>query len=158
MSVSIEELELRMRPGGWSVKPMLLPGEWLSPRLADDAARLERLGIGAAELGARLAELLATAGSSDWFLPRRAGDYDVELRKRRGLITCPWAPEENARCQHGAGARPTANEFMVRRRSGGLVVSGFELSAHLIREHGFFGGIGTVFRIEPEALAALLQR
>jgi hypothetical protein len=46
---------------------------------------------------------------------------------------------------------------MVRRRSGGVVVSGFELSAHLISEHGFFGGIGTVFRIEPEALAALLQ-
>jgi hypothetical protein len=158
MSVTVEELERRMRPGGWSPKPMLLAGESLAARLEADAARLGQLGTTAAALGARLADLLASAEGSDWFQPRRYADYDVELRKRRGLITCPWAEDEYAKCAHGPGARPTANEFVVRRVRGGLALSGYELSAHLVRDHGFFGGAGTVFRIEPDDLAVLLVR
>jgi hypothetical protein len=155
MSVTVDELERRMRPGGWSPKPMLLPGEPLAARLENDATRLAQLGTTAEALGTRLAELLASAAGSDWFRPRRHADYDVELRKRRGLITCPWAEEEYAKCAHGLGVRPTANEFVIRRVSGSLTLSGYELSAHLIRDHGFFGGAGTVFRIEPDDLAVL---
>jgi hypothetical protein len=156
MSVTVDELERRMRPGGWSPKPMLLPGKSLATQLENDAARLAQLGTTAEALGTRLAELLASAGGSDWFRPRRHADYDVELRKRRGLITCPWAEEEYAKCAHGLGARPTANEFVIRRVRGSVTLSGQELSAHLIRDHGFFGGADTVFRIEPDDLAALL--
>jgi hypothetical protein len=155
MSVTVEELERRMRPGGWSAKAMLLSGEQLAVQLENDAARLAQLGTTAQELGNRLAELLASAGGSDWFRPRRHAGYEVELRKRRGFITCPWAEEEYAKCTHGAGARPTANEFAIRRVKDGVTLSGYELSAHLIRDHGFFGGAGTVFRIEPDDLAAL---
>lgn len=144
-----------MRPGGWSTKPMLLPAESLAARMKKDAARLDQLGTTAAVLGAQLAELLASAGGSDWFRPRRHADYNVELHKRRGLITCPWAPEEFAKCAHGVGARATANEFAVSHRGSGHTVSGFELSVHLIRDHGFFGGANTVFRMEPDALDAL---
>ncbi len=154
MSATVEELERRMRPGGWSPKPMLLAGTSLPALLEADATRLAKLGTTAEALGSRLAELLQSAAGSDWFRPRRHADYDVELRKRRGLITCPWADEEYAKCTHGRGARPTANEFVIRR-AGGLAVSGYELSAHLVRDHGFFGGADTVFRIEPDDLAVL---
>lgn len=147
-----------MRPAGWSINPMLLAEESLAARLRDDAARLDQLGSPAQALGARLGEILASAGGSDWFRPQRDGHYAVEVRKRRGLITCPWAEEEYAKCSHGQGARPTANEFVVRRGGGGPSLAGFELSAHLIRDHGFFGGVGTVFRVEPDDLATLLGR
>jgi len=155
MPLTVDEVERRMRPGGWSPKPMLLPGESLAARLETDATRLAQLGTAAEALGTRLAELLTSAEGSDWFRPRRHADYDVELRKRRGLITCPWAEEEYAKCAHGLGARATANEFVIRRVRSSLALSGYELSAHLIRDHGFFGGAGTVFRIEPDDLAAL---
>ena len=131
MPVTVDELERRMQPGGWSPKPMLLPGDSLAARLENDATRLAQLGTSAQTLGNRLAELLASAGGSDWFLPRRHAGYEVELRKRRGLITCPWAEEEYAKCSHGPGVRPTANEFVVRRVKDGLSLSGYELSAHL---------------------------
>lgn len=144
-----------MQPGGWSLKPMLLPGDSLAARLEADAARLTQLGASAQVLGGRLADLLDSAGGSDWFRPRRHADYEVELRKRRGLVTCPWAEEEYGKCAHGLGVRPTANEFVIRRVKDGVSLSGYELSAHLIRDHGFFGGVGTVFRIEPDDLAAL---
>jgi hypothetical protein len=153
----MEELERRMRPGGWSTKPMLLQDQSLAALLEDDASRLARQGTTAEALGTRLAELLQSAAGSDWLRPRRHAGYDVELRKRRGFITCPWAEEEFAKCTHGLGARATANEFVIRKVRGSLALSGYELSAHLVRDHGFFGGADTVFRIEPDDLAAFFS-
>lgn len=36
-------------------------------------------------------------------------------------------------------------------------MQGFELSAHLIGAHDFFGGPDTEFRLEPEAVVQQLQ-
>lgn len=155
--MDLEEIERRMRPGGWSVKPLLLEGESLALTLEEDARRLVRLGVSSEALGQGLAELLAGAAKSDWFRPFRSGPYAVELRRRRGLISCPWAPEEGMRCPAGAGSRATANQFAITHRKSRRHLEGFELSVHLIRDHGFFGGKGSVFRIEPEDLALLLE-
>jgi hypothetical protein len=46
----------------------------------------------------------------------------------------------------------------VRNSASGLTIAGFVLTAHLIAEHGFFGGSNTRFRVEPLQLAALLNR
>ena len=154
--MELDEIERRMQPGGWATRPMLLPGTSLALTLAEDARRLAGLGVSAEDLGRRLAELLATAATSDWFRPFRGGPFDVELRRRRGLIPCPWAPAETARCTIGIGGRPTANQFAVRNRQSRRRLEGFEISVHLIRDHGFFGGPGTAFRIEPEELALVL--
>jgi hypothetical protein len=155
--MQLGELERRMRPGGWVARPLLARNESLSARLQDDAQRLKQLGTTAPILGKRLAELLAGASTSDWFRPRGQGDFEVELHRRRGFITCPWASEEYAKCVVGEGSRATANEFVVRNRKSRRQLTGFEISAHLIRDHAFFGGVGTAFRIEPEDLAALLN-
>jgi hypothetical protein len=48
------------------------------------------------------------------------------------------------------------SQFGIRDASSGLELRGFVLTAHLIREHGFFGGVGTAWRIDPARLAALL--
>ena len=152
--MELEEIERRMRPGGWYTRPMLLQGDSLAAILEEDARRLARLGASAADLGGRLAELLASASKSDWFRPFRGGPFAVELRRRRGLIPCPWAPDETSRC--AAGSRPTANQFSITHRGSRRWLEGFELSAFLIRDHGFFGGPGTELRIEPEELALLL--
>ncbi len=154
--MQLEETERRMRPGGWTARPLLAHDESLSARLQDDAHRLKRMGTTGSVLGGRLAELLAGASASDWFRPRGQGDFEVELHRRRGFVTCPWAPEEYAKCVVGEGSRATANEFVVRNRKSRRRLAGFEISAHLIRDHAFFGGVGTAFRIEPEDLAALL--
>lgn len=146
-----------MRPGGWFVEPLLLPGEGLEERIAADAERAQALGHDPAGLGGRLGELLEGAGESDWFSPAVRERFRVEIRRRRGILTCPWAPEEYARCAFGdGGKRAGANGFVVRNAETGATLEGFVLSAHLIAEHGFFGGAETAFRIEPEDLAALL--
>jgi hypothetical protein len=125
--------------------------------LDEDAGKLTGTGITAEVLGQSLADLLQQAARSDWFRPLRHHSLDVEVHRRRGFITCPWAPEQDEKCPVGRGGRATANEFLIRHLSSGRALSGFELSAHLIRDHGFFGGPGTPFRIEPMDLAFLLD-
>lgn len=144
-----------MQPGAWDPAGFLAPNDPLADVLARDAATLRRLGIEPSRLGRRLEDLLRAGAGSDALLPADVGEYEVEVRRQRGLITCPWAPEEHEACPIGGG-RPTANRFVLRHRGSGRRVEGFELSIHLIRAHGFFGGPGTRFRIEPEDLAGVL--
>jgi hypothetical protein len=147
-----------MRAGGWYVAPMLTD-ESLEERIAADARVLQAHGATAVELGHRLGALLEAARDSDWFIPASEDGFAIEVHRRRGVSTCPWAPEEDASCGRGDGGRRAGmNEFVVRNSASGLTVAGFVLTAHLIAEHGFFGGSNTRFRVEPLQLAALLNR
>lgn len=141
------------------MNPLLSDDESLETRIAADAEQLRELGVTTSELGSALSALLRRGEESDWFSPATRGSFEVEVRKRRGILTCPWAPEEYASCGHGdGGKRAGANEFFVRNLTTGASLTGFVLSAHLIAEHAFFGGNGTRFRIQPKQLAALFAR
>jgi hypothetical protein len=145
-----------MQPGSWDPAGFLRPGTSLTEVLARDAEALRSLSYDAATIGSRLAELLEIGAASDVGRPRGAGDFQVELHRQRGMITCPWAPDEFEGCSVGGGGRPTANRFVIVHRPSGERLEGFELSAHLIRDHGFFGGPGTRFRVDPERATGLL--
>lgn len=128
----------------------------LADVLAADARELAQLSVSAAELGERLRELLERGAKSDWFRGKRVGEHRVELHRRRGLLTCPWAPEEFTACSVGLGSGPTSNEFVLVHVPTRARLEGLELHAHLIGDHGFFGGPGTEYRLEPEDVAAAL--
>jgi hypothetical protein len=148
-----------MRPGGWHTTAMLSADESLRARIAADVHTLQSLGLNAGALGRRLGELIEAGRDSDWFAPSEAHEFRIELRKRRGIMTCPWAPEEFASCGQGdGGKRAGANHFFVRNATNSQMLEGFVLSAHLIAEHDFFGGIDTPFRIDPDRLAEVLGR
>jgi hypothetical protein len=153
----LEDVERRMRPGRWDTAGFLLPGMGLADVLAADADLVRRRGLDPEQLGRGLAELLAAGARSDFRRPVRVGTHDVEILRQRGLITCPWAPEEFEACHVGAGGLPTANRFRIKRLPSHARLDGFELSAHLIRDHGFFGGPGTRFRLEPERVIEALD-
>ena len=154
MMVELSEVERRMQPGAWFTHGFLVKDTSLAELLANDASTLNALGVTAEQVGTRLGELLDSGAKSDWFWPFRTGDYKVEIRRRRGLITCPWAPDEFELCVVGRPSPPTANQFLIQHR--GARLEGFELSVHLIRDHAFFGGPSTRFRIEPGHAVAVL--
>lgn len=145
-----------MRPGAWTVSGFLAADASLSEVLEADARELTRLSVRAGELGERLRGLLERGAGSDWFRGKRVGDHRVELHRRRGLLTCPWAPEEFTACSVGRGSGPTSNEFVIVHAPTRARLEGLELHAHLIGDHGFFGGPGTEYRLEPEDVATAL--
>jgi hypothetical protein len=149
------EIERRMQPGAWDGAGFLRPGTSLPAVQAQDAETTRRLGLDAQTIGARLGEQLDAAADSDMGRPVTVGDLRVELLRARGFLTCPWAPEEFEPCPVGLGGRATANRFTITDASGRRL-SGYELSAHLIRDHAFFGGPGTRYRLEPAEVAEIL--
>ena len=150
------EVERRMRPGMWTESGFLTSDASLAEVLATDAEVLNDLGVQPETIGRRLQELVADARESDRFVPVRTGEYEVEVHRQRGFITCPWAPEEFERCTVGHGSRPTANRFVIIHRPSGQRLEGYELSIHLIRDHSFFGGPGTPFRLEARDAVSLV--
>jgi hypothetical protein len=155
--MTFDDIEQRMQPGGWDTSGFIRPGSRLSEVLAADADLIHRHGVDPEHVGRRLADLLAAGARSDRGRPVRVGAHAVEILHQRGLITCPWAPEEFEACETGAGGYPTANRFHIQRLSSRASLDGFELCAHLIRDHGFFGGPGTRFRLEPDQVLEVLD-
>lgn len=157
MSPDLAEIERRMRPGVWDTAGFLTQGASLAAVLAADRQILTRRGTDSAALGAGLAAVLAGASAADLGRPAHVGPHEVEILRERGFITCPWAPGEFEACLVGTGTRPTANRFSIVHSASGHRLDGFELSAHLIRDHGFFGGPGTRYRLDPlDVLAVVL--
>jgi hypothetical protein len=71
-----------------------------------------------------------------------------------GYQECPWSPTKLL------GGKPCAtgsSDWGIRDRQRGLEMKGPGLITHLIREHGFFEGFESPYRVDPRALAELLQ-
>lgn len=146
-----------MRPGAWSEEGFLSPGIRLSEVLGEDRHRLESIGADPAMISERLSALIAAGRGSDWDRPIKTDDYEVEILRVRGFITCPWAPNQFEPCPHGYGGRPTANRFRLRHTPSGVDIEGAEITVHMIGAHAFFGGPGTSFRIDPEVAAGVVR-
>jgi hypothetical protein len=83
------------------------------------------------------------------------GRFEVLLMPTAGWQECPWSPTKLF-----GGGEPCAtgsSDWGIRDRQRGLEMRGPELITHLIREHGFFEGLESPYRVDPRALAELLQ-
>lgn len=100
--------------------------------------------------------LIIQAKDSDWFRPIIKDKFTIENHRSRGLITCPWAPEEFEYCTSGNWPA-SSNEFKISNKVSRMTIKGLVLSVHMIRELYFFGGRGTISRIEPHILTKLIN-
>jgi hypothetical protein len=75
------------------------------------------------------------------------GDCKVRIQWDRGMLPCPFGE----RGLHHKLVATISNEKLNRS------IRFSQLSVHLIREHGFFGGKGSVFRIEPVDVVRIID-
>ncbi len=111
-----------------------------------DRSALAALGTTAEELAARLSAVLeqARAGLGT---PVRIGERLVAThREAMGRIPCPWG---------GCGVFPKGEVELADTATGERVVL-TALGIHMLAAHGFCGGRGTRYRLEPEAVTRLL--
>ncbi|MBE0433135.1 hypothetical protein IBX73_06685 [candidate division WOR-3 bacterium] len=110
--------------------------------IEEDAAEIAKAGLTMEELAGRMNEITAAGaeGLGDWvqFSPR----LRVIVDDNRGIIPCPWPHQ--VRCLK----RITT----VHAVDTGAQIRWSDLNIHLIKEHGFFEGRGSPFRIEPRML------
>ncbi|MHC4287289.1 MAG: hypothetical protein ACYSN7_02025 [Planctomycetota bacterium] len=112
-----------------------------------DIVELERLGVTAGQVAARMTELTELAK------PRLGSWIDCETRKLRvksedfkGALVCPW-PHPGT-----FDKRITTVEHLETVKQ----ISWTDLNIHMIAEHGFFEGKGAFFRIEPAEIISIL--
>ena len=111
-----------------------------------DARALLRLGITREALADRL-QFFIEEGKRGLETLVDLGEYSVETVWRRGMMPCPFG-------ERGLHHKIIAT---VTHKATGRVLRYSQLNVHLIREHGFFEGRGSTFRLDPDVVAGFLD-
>jgi hypothetical protein len=111
-----------------------------------DAEELARLGETAAAAADFLQGLL-DEGKKGLEGPVVLNGRTIQIRWERGMIPCPFGEP---------GLHPKIT-VTAEESSSGRTLRFSQLAVHLIRGHGFFGGTGSAFRVEPEEIIKLMR-
>jgi len=108
----------------------------------EDAAEVARTGKTMEDIAARMKELTdaGVKGLGDWVEINQ--DLKVMVDDNRGMIPCPWP--HRVRCLKRI---TTAHSALTNKE-----IRWSDLNVHLIREHGFFEGKGSPYRLKPATL------
>jgi len=114
--------------------------------VADDAALLAAEDVTTTEAGDLLEKLFTAAEAAlETEVTLGAGRVKVRLQEGMGRIPCPFA----------CGDRSRKGELEIVFAGQRLILT--PLSIHMIRQHGFFQGRNSVYRVEPSVVAALVR-
>ena len=151
-----EELEQRMRPGQLSQGGFLGNSESLQNVIDADALTLKTLGVDYAAIAGKLEELILAAmnKSEQWI---STGKFKVSVTIYPGFQICPWSPDiHSMQCTAGGGVRYASVQWKIANNHNGMKLSGSGLAVHLIRDHHFFEGFDSPYRISPQDYIRLL--
>lgn len=145
-SPDLDRVQKRMRPGVLTLHGFLgTDDRALADIIDQDAQRLHQHGISGAQIAERLQGL--TEEGRDLMEQERTveGRFRITVRDDRGLLPSPF----------GDGRFEKGDSVLIDAETGtGLLWN--PLTLHMIREHGFFGGIGSHYRIDPDTAIRIL--
>jgi len=137
----------RMQPGVITLSGFLgIDQRPLNEIIADDAQTLLRLDITAPEIAERMQYLTDQSQQAYEGGIIIDGSYEVETEITRGKLPCPFL--------HRGLQRKTVTT--CTHLTTGITIRWTALNIHMIKEHGFFEGKGSPFRLEPETLIKVL--
>ncbi len=114
--------------------------------IEEDAHTLSRTGVSREQIADRL-QYFIEEGKKGLETPVDLGNFTSVVIWRRGMLPSPFGGAH--RLFHKIVA--TVTNKMLNKE-----ISYTQLNVHMIREHGFFEGKGSVFRLEPEELIEIL--
>jgi hypothetical protein len=146
-TVEMDKVQHNMRPGCITLKGLL--GEDrrnLVDILIDDDGEVKRLGTSHEAIAARMQELRDAGAQGLGESITVEGRYEVRVDSVRGKLPCPF--------EDGV-----VQKTFVQVRNTGLdrTITYTDLHIHMIREHGFYEGKGSAFRLPPPDLVAILD-
>lgn len=149
MKETTQELRIRnrMMPGAITLNGFIGKDKRsLSDIVAADENELQKLNRTADELADRMQYF--TDASFSTFDGKITIDeiYVVETEVTRGKLPCPYA--------HGGQFRKSVTKLTNTKSN--TSVTWTSLNIHLIKDHHFFEGKGSLYRLEPEALVKAL--
>ncbi|MCB5246703.1 MAG: hypothetical protein LHW57_01580 [Candidatus Cloacimonetes bacterium] len=149
MKPTAQELKImqRMQPGVITLSGFLgSDTRPLNEILESDSAALAALDRSQQEIADRMESFSQASWDSYLGETLIEGKYLVQTDVYRGRLPCPYG--------HPGIFRKAITR--LTNQSNGLCVVWTSLNIHLIREHGFFEGKGSAFRLEPKTLVKAL--
>ena len=111
-----------------------------------DGASVARLGYYREQIASRMRKLTGLARSGLGTFVDAGKNLEVKSDDNRGQVICPWP--------HPVRCFKTVTT--VQDTSTGKTIQWSDLSIHMIAEHGFFGGTGSTFRLDPVTLLEMI--
>ena len=143
----LEQAEKRMQPGVITRDGFLgHDGRQLEEILQEDENRVVRLHLTHHRIARRM-KYFTAEGRKGLGNPVTVDEiYTVKVEEWRGVLTCPW--DDAGLFRKGY--------VTVRNEELGEELTWTPLSIHMVREHGFYEGKGSTYRIEPEDAKRIL--
>ena len=115
--------------------------------IEEDAHRLARLGVTPQQIADRL-QYFIEEGKKGLESPVEVGNFVVTAIWDRGMLPSPFGDPKRLYHKIVATVQNTRLQKEIRFT---------QLNVHMIRDHGFFEGKGSIFRLEPEAAVEILE-
>jgi hypothetical protein len=115
--------------------------------IEDDLHTLNRLGVSKEQIAERL-QYFIEEGKKGLETSVDLGDFTTQVIWRRGMLPSPFGDPK--RLYHKIVATVFNKKLKKEMKYS-------QLNVHMIKDHGFFEGKGSVFRLEPEEVVEVLE-
>lgn len=147
-SPELQKIQESMRPGAISLEGFLGTDDRnLIDILTDDDGKVKRLGLSHEQIAARMQQLRDAGAKGLGEFTSVPPRFEVRVESVRGKLPSPFG---------GPGLYQKTNTE-VRNSGLNRNVIYSDLHIHLIRDHGFYQGRGSRFRLDPAELAEVLE-
>ncbi len=146
-SPELTVIQENMMPGTLSAHGFLgKDSRNLTDILQADAKALKKVGVSKENLADKMQEL-TDFGMQGLGKPMIMDEcFEIEAEDYMGKLPCPF--KDNVKLDK--------RQTLARRIDTGVIMRWTDLNIHMIREHGFFEGHGSVYRLDPVELARFL--
>ncbi len=115
--------------------------------ITEDDGRVKRMGLTHEQIGRRMEDFRDAGKEGLGEFTGVDPHFEVRVETVRGKLPSPF---------DGEGIYPKTNTIVRNKHIDEEIVFS-DLSIHLIRDHGFYQGKGSQFRIDPVKLARVLE-
>lgn len=144
----MKEIQEKMKPGVITLDGFLgSDNRNLIDILVEDDAEVKRLNLTHEGIAARMLELREAGKEGLGDIISVSPHYEISVDIRRGKLACPF------------GHRGLIRKSMIRVRNidKDREITYTDLNIHMIKEHGFYQGKGSSFRLEISDLVDILE-
>jgi hypothetical protein len=148
-TADMQVIQEKMQPGKLTAEGFLgSDTRNLNAILLADQEAVNRMGTTHAEIADKMQSITDIGACMTEALIPMDQTFAVQVDEYMGAIPCPFSDHFNA----------AKRNTLLKNLTTGAAVHWTDLSMHMIREHGFYEGIGAYFRLDPEYLVPFLKK